>query len=111
MVLASRSEIKRNQLDAWSSWFREVRPMGSVALKLAYTAAGRGDLWVSAAPKSEWDVCGGDLLVREAGGVFVTVRGDGADPRRYNQQDVLLQPPMLAGPPNVVEEFVARSRS
>ncbi len=82
--------------------------MGSVALKLALVAAGRADFWISAAPKSEWDVCAGDLLVREAGGTFVTVA---AGPRRYNQPDVLLQPLMAAGPRRLVDAFRERSAS
>ena len=85
-----------------------VRPIGSVALKLALIAAGRGDLWISAAPKNEWDVCAGDLLVREAGGTFVTLaQGE----RIYNQADTLLQPLMAAGPNQLVAAFRERSKS
>ncbi len=105
VALVSRSEQRRGQLAEWSGWFRELRPVGSVALKLAWIAAGRGDLWISAAPKSEWDVCAGDLLVREAGGRFVCAA---SGPRVYNQRDVLLEPPMLAGPPALLDEFSAR---
>jgi myo-inositol-1(or 4)-monophosphatase len=106
-VIASRTEISRSQLAPYEEWFREVRPVGSVALKLAWIAAGRGDLWISAAPKSEWDVCAGDVLVREAGGLFSTLeRGI----REYNQRNVLLQPPMVAGPAPLVKGFEERSR-
>ncbi|MFQ5698291.1 MAG: 3'(2'),5'-bisphosphate nucleotidase CysQ [Myxococcota bacterium] len=107
-VLSSRSEMKRGQLDPYESWFREIRPVGSVALKLALIAAGRGDLWISAAPKSEWDVCAGDLLVREAGGRFETLA---EGPRRYNQAQVLLQPMMLAGSPALLQAFRERADS
>ena len=83
-----------------------VEPVGSVALKLAWIAAGRADLWISAAPKSEWDVCAGDLLVREAGGTFRELaRGE----RSYNQADVLLQPLMAAGPVELVRELQRRA--
>jgi len=106
-MLSSRTEMKRGQIDPFKDWFGEVEPVGSVALKIAMVAAARGDLWISAAPKNEWDVCGGDLLVREAGGKFVTLdHGE----RRYNQADPLLQPVMLAGPEKLVDEFVARRR-
>lgn len=106
VMLSSRSEMKRGQVDEYKSWFREVRPVGSVALKLAFTAAGRGDVWLSMAPKSEWDVCGGDLLVREAGGTFVTF-GDGE--RVYNQKNILLTPIMAAGPPELIRAMRART--
>ncbi len=108
LVLSSRTEMRRGQLEPYDGWFRELRPVGSVALKLAWIAAGRGDLWISAAPKSEWDVCAGDLLVREAGGTFVTLA---EGPRAYNQEDVLLRPPMAAGSPALVEALENRSRA
>lgn len=106
VVLSSRTETGRGEMDAYRGWFGELRPVGSVALKLAWVAAGRGDLWVSQAPKNEWDVCAGDLLVREAGGVFVTLA---EGPRRYNQADPRLRPPMAAGPVALVEEWRRRS--
>jgi myo-inositol-1(or 4)-monophosphatase len=108
VVLSSRTEMSRGQMDRYQGWFRELRPVGSVALKLAWVSAGRGDLWVSTAPKSEWDVCAGDLLLREAGGTFVTLPGG---QRTYNQADVLLQPPMAAGSEVLLEAFEKRSRS
>ena len=76
--------------------------------KLALVSAARGDLWISAAPKNEWDVCAGHLLVREAGGVFVTL-DDGE--RRYNQSDTLLLPEMAAGPAALVEGFIERRQA
>ena len=49
-----------------------------------------------------------DLLLREAGGTFVTLA---TGPRRYNQADVLLQPLMAAGPQRLVDAFRERSAS
>jgi myo-inositol-1(or 4)-monophosphatase len=60
------------------------------------------------APKNEWDVCAGDLLVREAGGVYVDFEGL---PRRYNQPDPLIEAGMAAGPRALVEAFAARERA
>jgi hypothetical protein len=101
-MLSSRTEMKRGQIEPFRGLFARIEPVGSVALKLALVAAARADLWISAAPKSEWDVCAGDLLVREAGGRLVELaRGE----RSYNQRDVLLQPLLAAGPPGLVEEF------
>jgi myo-inositol-1(or 4)-monophosphatase len=107
VLLSSRTEMSRRQIDPYKDWFREVRPIGSVALKLAWIAAGQGDFWISAAPKNEWDVCAGDLLVREAGGVFVTLE---AGSREYNQRDTLLRPLMAAGSPELVQAFGERAR-
>ncbi len=105
VMLSSRTEMKRGQVDRFKEWFAKIDPVGGAAFKLALIASARGDLWVSTAPKSEWDVCAGDVLVREAGGVFVTLD---AGQRVYNQSDVLLQPLMLAGPPALVDAFRAK---
>ena len=53
---------------------RGIRRMGSAALDLAYVAAGRTDgFWELGL--SPWDIAGGTLLVREAGGFVGDWRG------------------------------------
>jgi myo-inositol-1(or 4)-monophosphatase len=108
VVIASRTEISRDKFADHEGWFRELRPVGSIAWKLACIACGEGDLNVSLAPKNEWDVCAGDLLVREAGGVYVDF--DGAR-RTYNQADPLIESFMAAGPSALVEAFCERERA
>jgi myo-inositol-1(or 4)-monophosphatase len=108
VVIASRTEISRGQFAPYEGWFKELRPVGSIAWKLACIACGEGDLNVSVAPKNEWDVCAGDLLVREAGGVYLAF--DGAR-RRYNQARTLIEAGMAAGPPALVGAFCARERA
>ncbi|HTF33032.1 MAG TPA: 3'(2'),5'-bisphosphate nucleotidase CysQ [Myxococcota bacterium] len=107
VVIASRTEISRGQLEPYAKWFREVRPMGSIAWKLACVASGHGDLNISVVPKSEWDVCAGDLLVREAEGVYLSF--DGVR-RIYNQPDPRIEEAMAAGSPALVEAFCQRVR-
>jgi myo-inositol-1(or 4)-monophosphatase len=107
VVVASRSEISRDQFAPCEDWFRELRPMGSIAWKLAHIACGEADLNVSFAPKNEWDVCAADLLVREAGGVYTDF--DGAT-RRYNQADTRVAAGMGAGAPALLQQFIARER-
>ncbi|NNL86836.1 MAG: 3'(2'),5'-bisphosphate nucleotidase CysQ [Myxococcales bacterium] len=104
-VIASRSEIKRGQFDRHRSWFASLTPVGSIAWKLACVASGDADLNVSFAPKNEWDVCAGDLLVREAGGTYEDFSGG---TRRYNQPDPLIESNMVAGCPSLVRVFCAR---
>ena len=108
VVIASRTEISRDQFAPYDGWFREIRPVGSIAWKLACIAFGDGDLNISMAPKNEWDVCAGDLLVREAGGVYVDFEGA---PRRYNQAKTLIEAGMSAGPQALLEQFYERQRS
>ncbi len=102
VVIASRTEISRSQFAPYEGWFKEIRPVGSIAWKLACIACGEGDLNISVAPKNEWDVCAGDLLVREAGGEYVDLQGQ---PRIYYQAMTLIDAFMVAGPPALVRLF------
>jgi myo-inositol-1(or 4)-monophosphatase len=105
VVIASRTEISKRQFAPYEGWFRELRPVGSIAWKLACIASGEGDLNVSVAPKNEWDVCAGDVLVREAGGVYVAFDGSR---RAYNQAKTLIEAGMAAGNPGLVDAFCRR---
>lgn len=68
---------------------REARRMGSAALDLAYTAAGRFDgFWEFAL--APWDVAAGSLLVLEAGGYVSDFKGT---------SDYLMSGNILAAPP------------
>jgi myo-inositol-1(or 4)-monophosphatase len=107
VVIASRTEISRDQFAPYDGWFRELRPVGSIAWKLACVACGDGDLNISVAPKNEWDVCAGDLLVREAGGIYVDFAGE---TRRYNQPKTLIDQGMCAGRQPLLEQFFERDQ-
>jgi len=107
VVIASRTEISRKQFEPYEGWFKEIRAVGSIAWKLACIACGEGDLNISVAPKNEWDVCAGDLLVREAGGAYLAFDGSR---RRYNQADPLIGAGMAAGRRELLEQFFVRQR-
>ena len=103
VLIVSRSEDARGEIDALRPCVAEIRPLGSVAYKLPVVAAGDADLNVSVQPKNEWDVCAGDLLVREAGGRMVDLNGE---VRRYNQPDPLIGGGLAAGPVRLAEGMV-----
>jgi myo-inositol-1(or 4)-monophosphatase len=68
---------------AWWHYYslrtRSLRRTGSTALNLAYVAAGRFDgYW--AFDNHVWDVAGGTVLVREAGGTVTNIDGSTYDP-------------------------------
>jgi myo-inositol-1(or 4)-monophosphatase len=107
VVIASRTEISREKFAPYEGWFKELRPLGSIAWKLACVASGDGDINISVAPKNEWDVCAGDVLVREAGGAYVDF---GGSPRIYNQAKTLIDAGMAAGPRVLLDEFFERER-
>jgi myo-inositol-1(or 4)-monophosphatase len=108
VFIASRSETKRGAYRPFDTWFRESRPTGSAAWKLAVVACGDGDLSFSTRPKNAWDVAAGDLLVREAGGIYRSLSGvvPSYDPARPG-----VEADMLAGPPALAEAFALRERA
>jgi len=91
VLIASRSEFGRGEFETYGASF-EVRPVGSIAYKLAQIAAGEADLTWSLGPKNEWDIAGGLCLIQEAGGKVTDPDGV---PFRFNRPDPLV-PGILA---------------
>jgi len=82
VVLASRTEVSRGLWDRYRDSAFSVRPVGSVAYKLALVAAGRADATWTLVPKHEWDVAAGVALVEAAGGFAANPNGE---PLQSNQ--------------------------
>ena len=95
LVLASRSEVKRGEWEAFSSAPFKVKPMGSVAYKLALVSAGLADATFTLTPKNEWDVAAGAALVLSAGGCVHTLENT---PLRCNNRNPLLSGLIASGP-------------
>jgi myo-inositol-1(or 4)-monophosphatase len=108
VVIASRTEISRKQFEPYEGWFKEIRPVGSIAWKLACVACGDGDLNISVVAVSLKNVCAGDILVREAGGAYVAFDGSR---RIYNQEKTLIEAGMAAGPEPLLQEFFKRDQA
>jgi myo-inositol-1(or 4)-monophosphatase len=96
-VLASRSEVRRGEWDDFQDGPIVVRPMGSVAYKMALVAAGLADATWTLTPKHEWDIAAGTALVLAAGGVVTFP--DGSIPS-FNNPDPLV-PGLIAVPPGI----------
>src|SRR5579864_9515720 len=94
-VLASRSETKRGEWKQFEGANFKVRPMGSVAYKLALVSAGLADITFTLVPKNEWDVAAGVALVTSAGG-FVSTLENG--PPQCNRRDPLISGLIASGP-------------
>jgi myo-inositol-1(or 4)-monophosphatase len=92
-VLASRSEVKRGDWERFRNGFFTIRPMGSVAYKLARVAAGLADATWTLCPKHEWDIAAGVALVKSAGGFAQELDNSFL---RFNDMPCLL-PNLLAG--------------
>jgi myo-inositol-1(or 4)-monophosphatase len=50
--------------------------INSIAYRMVLVAAGRYDATISLAEKSDWDVAGADIIVREAGGLVTSPDGE-----------------------------------
>jgi myo-inositol-1(or 4)-monophosphatase len=74
-LLSSRTEMARRR---WPQLIPEahITAIGSLAYKLALVAAGRFDGLLSLRPCHDWDLAAALLLLREAGGLITTARGE-----------------------------------
>ncbi len=94
VVPASRSEIKRGEWGIFEPSAIVIKPVGSVAYKLALLSAGLVDANWTLVPKHEWDVAAGVALVTAAGGFAFLKNGNLPT---FNNRDTLL-PGLWAGP-------------
>jgi myo-inositol-1(or 4)-monophosphatase len=69
LLLVSRSE-PRKKFQVFVDRC-EIKPIGSIAYRLAKVAAGDGDGTLTFRSIHEWDICAGVLMVEEAGGSVV----------------------------------------
>jgi myo-inositol-1(or 4)-monophosphatase len=95
LVLASRSEVKRGEWKPFENAAFKIRPMGSVAYKLALVSAGLADITFTLTPKNEWDVVAGAALVQSAGGFVSTLEKTALT---ANRRDPLLSGLLACGP-------------
>ncbi|MBT6871039.1 MAG: 3'(2'),5'-bisphosphate nucleotidase CysQ [Candidatus Marinimicrobia bacterium] len=102
-MLNSRSETRQGLWESYTPHFKELIPIGSIALKLAMVAAHQTDMVASLKPKNEWDICAGHCLINEAGGKLLTIEGKGIT---YNNADTLITPGLVAGNESVVNSFI-----
>src|SRR5437879_7956102 len=103
VVLASRSEVKRGEWKRFENAPFKIRPMGSVAYKLALVSAGLADATFTLTPKHEWDVAAGTALVESAGGFVRTLE---SSLLRCNNKSPLISG-LLACGPNLDKELLA----
>lgn len=101
VVLASRSEMRRGEWSRFEDQGFELRPMGSVAYKLARVCAGLATATWTVVPKHEWDVAAGVALVRSAGGLVHIPAGAALE---FNRPKPLF--PDLAAYPRQLREEV-----
>ncbi|MFP4054283.1 MAG: 3'(2'),5'-bisphosphate nucleotidase CysQ [Phycisphaerae bacterium] len=85
LIASSRSEVSKGKWDPLADAC-DVRPAGSAAFKLTLVARGEVDATFTMAPRNEWDIAAGVLILSEAGGVATDRAGEEI---RFNQPDPL----------------------
>jgi len=103
LILASRSEVKRGDWKQFEDTTFKVRPMGSVAYKLALVSAGLADITFTLTPKNEWDVVAGAAMVLSGGGFVSTLERTDLTANRRNP----LLSGLLASGPLLKEQVLA----
>jgi myo-inositol-1(or 4)-monophosphatase len=106
IVLASRSETKRGEWTRFEDAPFRIRPVGSVAYRMALVSAGLADITFTLTPKHEWDVAAGAALVVSAGGFVSTLDNQIL---RCNKRSPLISG-LLAGGPFLQAELRALLR-
>ena len=107
-LLVSRSEPKR-KFQVFVD-LCEVKPVGSIAYRLAKVAGGDGDGTLTFRSIHEWDICAGVLMVEEAGGTVVDGSGK---PLTFNREEIrhrgviAANEPLARGFQGLVEKVLA----
>jgi myo-inositol-1(or 4)-monophosphatase len=85
LIASSRSEVSKGKWEPLGD-LCDVRPAGSAAFKLTLVARGEVDATFTMAPRNEWDIAAGVLILTEAGGIATDRSGETI---RFNQPDPL----------------------
>lgn len=85
----------------------EIETRGSIAYRLALVANGSFDAALALSSKRDWDLAAGDLIVREAGGIITTHKGEHM---RYNGKETL-QPSVVAAAPRLHPLLIDRVKN
>jgi myo-inositol-1(or 4)-monophosphatase len=91
-------------LEPWPPMHVESR--SSVAYRMALVAAGQFDAAVILSAKHDWDMAGGDVIVREAGGLVTDKDGDALT---FGRSDAIQRNMVCAGP-TLHAQILARLR-
>jgi 3'-phosphoadenosine 5'-phosphosulfate (PAPS) 3'-phosphatase len=107
--LVSNSEFdKGSYSDNFWKEELEIKPVGSIAYKLALLSAGKSDLCISLKPKSDWDIGAGVALVIASGGICQTI----LEPKEFNfSEEKTEKQGIFAGKKNLIESILLKYSS
>jgi len=86
-MLVSRNHLKElEQNIAKELGIVTLVPCGSAGLKACLVASGEAELYLNTSDKTfEWDICAADVIVKEAGGLVLDLKGEVF---KFNKKDV-----------------------
>ena len=101
ILLNSRTETRNRIWAPYENFFYKLKPIGSVAYKLALVAAGKADIFATLKPKNECDICAAHCIINESGGKLIDLDGDS---RIYNLKNTRISPGIIAGGEDAVKK-------
>ena len=85
---------------------KNIFKSGSAGLKMGLISEGEGDLYICSYNKTkEWDICAGDIILREAGGILTDMDGKTFS---YNRENVINENGYIASNNKSHQEIVAK---
>lgn len=77
-LLASRNHLQEMEVNFSEKMnIKEFVKSGSAGLKVVKVASADGDIYMNTSDKTfEWDICGGSIIIEEAGGVITDMDGN-----------------------------------
>jgi 3'(2'), 5'-bisphosphate nucleotidase len=88
-ILVSRNHLGEYEQEVARKNKMTQVSMGSAGLKICHIAWGDAELYINSSDKSSlWDICAGDIILKESGGNIVDL---GNNKILYNKQEVALK--------------------
>ncbi|MDX9913049.1 MAG: 3'(2'),5'-bisphosphate nucleotidase CysQ [Candidatus Moranbacteria bacterium] len=88
-ILVSRNHLGEYEQEVAKKYNVTQMPMGSAGLKICRIARGDAELYINSSDKSGiWDICAGDVILREAGGEIADLNKNIIF---YNKKNIVLK--------------------
>ena len=103
-IIISNTEMNDGLWKDYEMHFSNMVACGSVAYKIAKTAAGSADIFATLMSKNEWDICAADAIIQGADGIIKATSGH---PLCYNSGNTKISPVIIGGNQIVVDKAIS----
>ena len=84
-MFVSRNHLMPAEVELSEKYGIEKMTCGSAGLKISKIAAGEAEIYINSSDRTgEWDICAGDIIIKEAGGMITDLDGNEFE---YNRKD------------------------